>query len=55
MALFLPFQNRKNALLTVETVAERNSPIFAKQALSFISPSRFFSFPFTNPTGDVTR
>ena len=33
MTLFLPFQNGKNALFTVETVAERNGPIFAKQAL----------------------
>ena len=33
MALFLPFQNGKNSLFTVETVAERNGPIFAKQAL----------------------
>ena len=33
MALSHPFQNGENALSTVETVAERNGPIFAKQAL----------------------
>ena len=33
MVLFLLFQNRKNALFTVEMVAERNGPVFAKQAL----------------------
>ena len=35
MALLLPFLNRENALFTVETVAERNDPIFTKQALDF--------------------
>ena len=35
VAIFLPFQNRENALFIVETVAERNCPIFAKQALKF--------------------
>ena len=36
MTLFLPFQNGKNALFTVETVAERKGPIFAKQTLTGI-------------------
>ena len=41
ISLFLPFQNGKNALFTVETVAERNGPIFAKQALiAFSDPKR---------------
>ena len=33
MALFLPFQNGEKVIFTVETVAERNGPISAKQAL----------------------
>ena len=32
--LFLPFQNGGKAIFTAETVAQPNSPIFAKQALS---------------------
>jgi len=31
--LFLPFQNERKPIFTAETVAQRNSPIFAKQAL----------------------
>ena len=34
IALFLPFRNEQNVLFTVETVTERNGPIFAKQSLS---------------------
>ena len=32
--LFLPFQNGRKPIFTAETVAQRNGPIFAKQALS---------------------
>ena len=35
MAIFLPVQNRGNALFTVGTVAELKGPIFANQALNF--------------------
>ena len=35
MAISLPFQNGEKILFTVETVAERNGPIFAKQAPNF--------------------
>ena len=39
------FQNGENTLFTVETVAERNGPIFAKQALIIFSPiAPFFLF-----------
>ena len=34
MARFLPFQNGKNALFTVEMVAERNGTVASKQVLS---------------------
>ena len=46
MAFFLPFQNGKNALFIVETVAERNCPIFTKQTLrrgGFLFPFGFLS------------
>ena len=33
MTLSLPFQNGEKAIFTTETVAQRNSPIFTKQAL----------------------
>ena len=33
MTLSLPFQNGEKAIFTAETVAQRNSPIFTKQAL----------------------
>ena len=33
MALSLPLHNRENALFTVEMIAERRDPIFAKQAV----------------------
>ena len=32
VALFLPFQNGENIIFTAKTVAQRNCPIFAKQA-----------------------
>ena len=35
VAIFLPVRNRGNALFTVGMVAERNGPIFAKQAPNF--------------------
>lgn len=35
MALFLRFQRRENTLFIVYVVAERNGPMFAKQALSY--------------------
>ena len=34
IALFLPFRNGEKPIFTAETVAERNGPIFGKQALS---------------------
>ena len=34
IALFLPFQGGEKVIFTAETVAQRNGPIFAKQALS---------------------
>ena len=34
MARFLPFQNGKNTLFTVETVAQRNGTVPTEQALS---------------------
>ena len=36
--LFLPLQNGEKAIFTVETVAEQNGPIFAKQAPSVFHP-----------------
>jgi len=35
MARFLPFQNGKNPLFTVETVAERNGTVPTEQALNW--------------------
>ena len=36
---FLSFQDGENAIFTAETVAQRNGPIFAKQALNTLKPS----------------
>ena len=38
MDRFLPFQNGKNPLFTVETVAERNGTVPTEQALSHSTP-----------------
>ena len=42
MARFLPFQNGKSPLITVQTVAERNGTVPTEQALSVttLSPNR---------------
>ena len=60
MALFLPFQNGKNSLFTVETVAERNGLIIAKQALSvlgyrstFVTLETSLPNPLNSPKGGI--
>ena len=38
ISLFLRFQNREKAIFTAETVAQRNGPIFTKQAPNHLEP-----------------
>jgi len=51
MSLFLPFQNGENAIFRAGTVAQRNRPIFAKQAINIQKdPSPPTAQPSANPS-----
>jgi len=51
MVRFLPFQNGKNPLFTMETVAERNGTVPTEQALRDREMGLFLSLTHVKPYG----